>query len=87
MNPICMPCESGNIFVLLLHPTTEPMVSLPPEASRVPSGENDTENIQSVYSLGRAVGCLVAMSHNSIVPSLDAEASRVPSGENANEKT
>ena len=58
------------------------LLSLDPEASRDPSGENNKDVIQCEWPSRVAIGILEAPSHNLTVLSCDPKASRDPSGEN-----
>lgn len=78
--------DSISAFRTSLHPLIA--LSLDPETTRLPSGDNERDITQSVCpSNGPDIMFPVSASHTPIVLSLDAETIRLPSGENAMEVT
>jgi hypothetical protein len=61
--------------------------SAPPEAMRVPSGENATLKTLPSWPLKGVAASLPSSVHSRTVPSSPPEAMRVPSGENATLRT
>lgn len=85
INFLC-PLRGKPIYFPVLASQSKMLLSIPPLASVLPSGENATNKTQPLCPSQVASGLSVAKSHSLTVVSPEADANRWPSGENATYK-